>query len=250
MLHLVRHGETLSYDDDAGLTELGLRQAEHRGRALSSLVRDGARIGVVYAPTERARSTAGQVSHALLTAATESGKRVEMAAGYPDEGFGNVSLWVDGKAMEPTQTRRLHLALVETGGPEPGWVTEASRFWAAHTATGDAMTFWLTTPLLWHEPPGAVVYRILQAARRHAEAAVRPDHLLVATHSGCMRALVTWAAGVDLGEPENAEDVTLQVDGDLGSVEFRQNHWQVRFPTEPPPPWFQPVRTPAGQPPS
>jgi len=155
MLHLVRHGETLSYDDDAGLTELGLRQAEHRGRALSSLVRDGARIGVVYAPTERARSTAGQVSHALLTAATESGKRVEMAAGYPDEGFGNVSLWVDGKAMEPTQTRRLHLALVETGGPEPGWVTEASRFWAAHAATGDAMTFWLTTPLLWHEPPGA-----------------------------------------------------------------------------------------------
>jgi len=65
-----------------------------------------------------------------------------------------------------------------------------------------------------------------------------------------MRALVTWAAGVDLGEPENAEDVTLQVDGDLGSVEFRQNHWQVRFPTEPPPAWFQPVRTPAGQPPS
>jgi len=39
-VHRVCHGQTSSYQGDAGLTELGVRQASDRGRALARAVRD------------------------------------------------------------------------------------------------------------------------------------------------------------------------------------------------------------------
>jgi broad specificity phosphatase PhoE len=227
-VHLVRHGQTSSYEGDAGLTELGVRQADERGRALAEVVGSGERIGLLHAPTERARRTAECIRRALV----ESSSAV-VDAPRADPGFANVTVWVDGQAYEPTQVRDLHQRLARAGRDQPGWVAEATRFWEADRAPGGAMTFWLTTPLLWHEPPAAVVGRLLTSVRREATGVDRPDRLVIATHAGCLRALVAWAAGEDLGEPDNAEEVRLSVDDDQVVVTFRGDRWRARFPAEP-----------------
>lgn len=238
-VHLIRHGQTSSYEDDAGLTELGHRQAAARGRALAAVVAAGERIGLAHAPTERARRTAEVIGQELLVATSESGRAVEIGAGRADPGFANVTVWVDGRPWEPTQVRALQRRLATADDP-PGWVTEAGRFWAADATPGGAMSFWLTTPLLWHEPPGSVVQRLLETARRHATSADRPDRLIAASHAGALRALVAWAAGSDHGEPDNAEEVTLVMDDDVVTVAFRGNDWRARFPIRPTA-WFPTV---------
>jgi broad specificity phosphatase PhoE len=150
-----------------------------------------------------------------------------------DPGFANVTVWVGGRAYEPTQVRELHQRLSGADGDQPGWVAEATRFWEADRAPGGAMAFWLTTPLLWHEPPASVVQRLLATARREAAEPDRPDRLIVATHAGSLRALVAWVAGADLGEPDNAEEVLLTLDDDRVSVSFREHTWRARFPIGP-----------------
>jgi len=183
-------------------------------------------VGLRHAPTERARATASCIRDELLAAS------VQVEDLRADPGFANVTVQVDGGAYEPTQVRELHDRL-SAAGDQPGWVAEATRFWAADRTPGGAMAFWLTTPLLWHEPPASVVQRLLGSVRRAATAADRPDRLIVATHAGCLRALVAWAAGTDMGEPENAEEVGLTVDGDQASVSFRGSRWRARFPIQP-----------------
>jgi broad specificity phosphatase PhoE len=229
-VHLVRHGQTASYQGDAGLTDLGHRQASARARALGEILGDGERVGVAHAPTERARRTADVMRSELLAAARESGRSVAVEPLREEPGFANVTVWVDGQAWEPTQVRAEYRRLAAQSCP-PGWVTEASRFWQADETPGGAMGFWLTTPLLWHESPAAVVHRTLTSASRYARADDAPDRLLVTTHAGCLRALVAWAAGTDMGEPDNAEEVTLIVLADNHvSITFRGQTWQARFP--------------------
>lgn len=229
-VHLVRHGQTASYDGDAGLTDLGYRQASGRARALGETLSDGERVLVLHAPTERARLTAEVMRRELLAAADQSGRPVDIGPVREEPGFANVTVWVDGKAWEPTQVRAEHRRLAAESD-QPGWVAEASRFWQADEAPGGAMGFWLSTPLLWHESPAAVVHRILLSASRYACADDAPDRLLVTTHAGCLRALVAWAAGADMGEPDNAEVVTLTVLAeDEVLVTFRGQTWQARFP--------------------
>lgn len=229
-VHLVRHGQTSSYQGDAGLTELGVSQARDRGRALAEVVQDGERVAFLHAPTERARRTAECMREAML----EGPPSARLDEPRADPGFANVTVWVDGQAYEPTQVRDLHERLVRAeGGDEPGWVAEATRFWEADRAPGGAMAFWLSTPLLWHEPPASVVQRLLASARRVAGAGDRPDRLIVATHAGSLRALVAWAAGADLGEPDNGEEVRLAVEDDRVVLGFRGDRWAARFPVGP-----------------
>lgn len=228
-VHLVRHGQTSSYQEDAGLTELGVSQARDRGRALAEEMRDGERVAFLHAPTERAQRTAECMREALL-GGTSAARLDEPRA---DPGFANVTVWVDGQAYEPTQVRGLYERLVTAEGDQPGWVAEAARFWEADREPGGATAFWLSTPLLWHEPPASVVQRLLASARRVASAWDRPDRLIVGTHAGSLRALVAWAAGADLGEPDNGEEVRLAVEGDRVVVGFRGDRWAARFPVGP-----------------
>jgi broad specificity phosphatase PhoE len=229
-VHLVRHGQTSSYEGDSGLTDLGHRQASARARALGEILSDGERVGVVHAPTERARRTADAMRSELIAAARESGRSVGIDPLREEPGFANVTVRVDGRAWEPTQVRAQYRRLVAQADP-PGWVSEASRFWQADEAPGGAMGFWLTTPLLWHESPASVVHRTLLSASRYAGADDAPDRLLVTTHAGCLRALVAWAAGADMGEPDNAEEVTLVLlAGNHVSITFRGHTWRARFP--------------------
>lgn len=234
ILHLVRHGETLSYDRDAGLTELGRQQAADRGRALAAGVGDGEFVGLRCAPTLRALETAEVLRDAVLATAAEQGRAAHLDPPVTDAEFRNLSVWVDERSQEPTQVRAALAAHAGTpDGEAPGWVTEARRFWHAHDVTGDAMRFWLTTPLLSHEPPAHVVARFLRAGLRLADGGRR--QVVVATHSGCLRALVAWAAGADLGEPDNAETVTLQLDGGRALIGYRGQSWSAAV--APPTPW-------------
>ena len=70
------------------------------------------------------------------------------------------------------------------------------------------MAFWLTTPLIRHEPPGSVVARVLLTTAAKVDGGLR-GRLVVGTHSGLLRALVHWASDADPGEPENAEEVVI-----------------------------------------
>ncbi|MEW2505794.1 MULTISPECIES: histidine phosphatase family protein [unclassified Amycolatopsis] len=219
ILHLVRHGETASYESDAGLTERGIEQARARGESLAAELPDGTAVSVAYAPTARARQTA-EVLHATLAGAPG----LKLGGNEVAPEFRNLQLRVDGRDYEPTQVREL---IPAAGGA--GWAEEARRFWQAHE-DGDAMGFWLQIPLLWHESPDAVVRRFLAATVAAADRVPADEHLAVATHSGCMRAVVAWAAGRDLGEPDNAEEVVLVPTGGSVAVTYRGETWHHTVP--------------------
>lgn len=51
-VQLVRHGQTASYEGDAGLTDLGHQQASARAHALGEIISEGEHVGLVHAPTE------------------------------------------------------------------------------------------------------------------------------------------------------------------------------------------------------
>ena len=232
-VHLVRHGQTASYAEDAGLTALGREQATDGGTALGATVADGEHVTFVFAPTLRARETAELLRAGLLEQTAERGITLTGTGIQVEPGYRNLQVWADDRPAEPTQARRRAVELAAGPGVPPGWVTEAARFWNAHE-TGDAMGFWLSTPLLWHEPPASVVHRMVRTSvDRVADGADR--RLVVGSHSGCLRAMVMWAAGEDPGEPDNGEDVVLTVaaGSDLVTVSYGGRVWEARVPAGP-----------------
>lgn len=233
LVHLVRHGETASYGHDAGLTDLGREQVRHRGVELAKLLRDGDRVTFGYAPTERARLTADLLRDSIVHATGAAGVSLDGAAIGPEHGYRNVQVWVDGEPREPTQTRARLDELVAAGETARfGWAVEAERFWRAHDESGDAMTFWLSTPLVWHESPSAVVRRALVTTLEKLDAGLR-GRLVIGTHSGLLRAIVQWASGADPSEPENAEEVVIAAapGSDRVTISFRDQQWSMQIPT-------------------
>ena len=69
---------------------------------------------------------------------------------------------------------------------------------------------WLTIPMMHFEPPAMCVRRFWIGLQRLAA-----DHpgarLVVATHSGPIRAFAIWALGYDPGEPYNTEHVRVKL---------------------------------------
>jgi broad specificity phosphatase PhoE len=232
VIHLVRHGETASYDEDAGLTPIGRAQAAAQGRRLGSACEPGERVEFACAPTERARETATELRAAFAGASSGLDPQPVLGAVADDVCFRNLQVRVDGVELEPTQARSLLVDEPDDGPLLPGWMTEAHRFWRAHDEVGDAMQFWLSMPLLWHESPAAVVTRLITEAVVRTAAADHDGHLVVASHSGCLRALVAWASGFDPGEPDNAEEVIVIVDPDedLVTISYRDDSWTTHIP--------------------
>lgn len=232
VIHLVRHGETASYDEDAGLTATGRAQAAAQGRRLGSACEPGENVEFVCAPTSRARETAAELRAAFTAASSALRPPPVLGAVAEDISFRNLQVRVDGVDLEPTQARSLLVNESADGPVLPGWMNEAHRFWRAHDDVGDAMQFWLTIPLLWHESPAAVVTRLLTESVARTTAAERDGHLIVAGHSGCLRALVAWASGHDPGEPDNGEEVIMVVDPDEDTVTigYRDGSWTTRLP--------------------
>lgn len=235
ILHLVRHGETTTYGADAGLTALGRQQAAARGRALAAQIPAESLLGVVHAPTERARETAQVLLDAYLDDLPQ-GTAPRLSDPVPAPEFRNLQVYVgpDGRSMEPTAARALLTATDRGDEPDEGWMIEARRFWAVHERSGDTMGFWLTTPLLWHESPAQVVGRLVRAMLACRDSADRDGHLVVAGHSGCLRALVAWASGVDHGEPDNAAEVviTIPAAGDRIVVGYQAGTWAMPVPAD------------------
>jgi broad specificity phosphatase PhoE len=232
LVHLVRHGETASYGYDAGLTDVGLAQVRHRGEELAKLLRDGDQVTFGYAPTERARLTADLLRDSIVHVTRAAGVRLHGAAIGPEPGYRNVQVWVDGEPREPTQTRARLDELVAAGETARfGWAVEAERFWRAHEGSGNAMTFWLSTPLVWHESPSAVVRRALVTTLEKLDAGLR-GRLVIGTHSGMLRAMVQWASGADPSEPGNAEEVVIAATpgSDRVMVCFRDERWSMQVP--------------------
>ena len=216
-VHLVRHGETVGYDADLGLTDVGRAQADATGRALAEQLSTAGLVHVLHAPTRRARETA----EGLL-------RRLPHGSGPREEpGFGNITVALPDGAVELTAAPRT------TPGEDPGAgpARELAWFWAAHER-GDAMGFWLAQPLLHLETPVEVARRLWATAVRHAAVADPGQHVVVATHSGPMRALVATARGRDPGEPENGEVVRLWLGADhrTAAVAFRDRTDEVLLP--------------------
>jgi broad specificity phosphatase PhoE len=220
VVRLVRHAETASYEYDAGLTRRGRGQVRERAAEIAATLEGGAQIEIVYAPTERARETAEVLQATLLQRAGDG--RLRMGSCVEDSSFRNLQVTVDGVDFEPTQVRR-H---IPNGG---NWAREAEQFWS----TSDPMGHWMSTPMLSHESPQSVVRRFLSAiVERTKQHRTEATHLIVATHSGCMRALIAWASCADLGEPANAEEaqVQLHLDSSKCDITYRDRSWTVLLP--------------------
>ncbi len=242
---LLRHGETVGYDGDLGLTQRGEQQARDRGTALGAEIKPGTTVRLPHARTARAIATAVTVRAALVEAL--DGAQVdgtEIGALYPEPWFDNLRYSLHGQGVDTSDAVVARLAW--TGEP-PDWVREYDRFdsdYRATAAAGNPIEYWLHNPTLYFEPPHVAAHRMwrgITAAGRD-----RPEQLLVlvATHSAPMRAFVATALGADPGEPHNLEDVRIRVRSDAtATITFRGHVIATRIPPQLPPwidrTWFE-----------
>ena len=234
---LLRHGQTVGYDDDLGLTDLGERQARDRARAVAAELAPGTTVPVPHARSARATATAA-VLHRELVAALDQG--VELGPPYPEPWFDNLRISVDGESLDANVAMARRLRLPD--GELPDWARELDRFDTDHraiAAAGGPIEFWVRTPTTFFEPPNLAVHRIWSGVT--ALAPTDPDErrvALVATHSAPMRAFLNAVLGRDPGEPENLEDIRVRVATD-GSVTVGYRGEWVPFSGPPAlPPWY------------
>jgi broad specificity phosphatase PhoE len=244
---LLRHGETVGYDGDLGLTPRGEQQARDRGTGLAAEIKPGSTVRMPHARTARAMATAVTLRAALVDAL--GGERVdgtEIGALYPEPWFDNLRYALDGQGVDTSDAVTARLAW--TGEP-PDWVREYDRFdsdYRATAAAGNPIEYWLHNPTLYFEPPHVAAHRMWRGVAAVGAGADRPENLLVvvATHSAPMRAFVATTLGADPGEPENLEDIRVRVRPDgSATVTFREHVLPARIPPHLPPwidrDWFE-----------
>ncbi len=232
---LLRHGETVGYGGDLGLTELGARQARERGTALAAELKQGTAVRMPHGQTARAAATAAALRAALLEALGEA-QGVEVGQPYAEPWFDNIRFSLHGEAVDTSA------AVVESGGVDgdpPDWVREVDRFNVGDHAVltaGGPIGYWMHNPTLYFEPPHLAAHRVWRGVVEVG--ADRPDGLVVlaATHSGPMRAFVATCLGADPGEPHNLEDVRVRVRQDgSATVTFREHVVETAVPGQLPP---------------
>lgn len=212
-VYLVRHGEAVGDEHDADLTDQGAWQARSYGRTLAAQFRDGDRIAFRHAGTLRSRRTAELIRDGLLESV--AGRGIEVGESEPAPAFGNVRfVGPDGPCDITEGFRAQHAhrdAHTGTGGVAPPlWLAELDRFWRLQLAGGDPIELWMSIPMLHFEPPSMVVRRLW--AGIDAEARSEPGvRLVVATHTGCIRALAFAALGYDPGDLYNLEHVRAKL---------------------------------------
>ena len=99
---LLRHGETLGYDGDLGLTPRGEQQARERGVALAAELKPGSAVRMPHARTARAIATATVLREALAEAL--GGERVdgtELGPLYPSRGSTTCATRCTARASTP-----------------------------------------------------------------------------------------------------------------------------------------------------
>jgi broad specificity phosphatase PhoE len=242
---LVRHGETLGYDGDLGLTLHGERQARDRGTALAAELKPGTTVRMPHARTARGSATAVALRAALVAAlGGEAVDGIEIGPLYPEPWFDNLRYSLHGRGVDTSDAVTARLALQ---GELPDWAREYDRFdsdYRASAAAGNPIDYWLHNPTLYFEPPHMAAHRTWRGIAESG--ADRPADLLVVacTHSAPMRAFVATALGADPGEPDNLEDVRVRVRPDgAATVVFREHVVDARVPPQLPPwidrAWFE-----------
>lgn len=235
-VYFVRHGETQGYSSESGLTPLGSWQAHRRGQEIARRVMPGHRVVMACAPTNRARQTAGHLRRGLIDNTVLFGRDADVGEVMGRQEFRNFSVATPGGPQDVTAAFRLYHREMERYeriglGERPGWLVEVDRFWGIQQGGGDPITHWLTMPLMYFEPPVSCVRRfwagILDIHRETAG-----NTVVVATHSGPIRAFATWAMGYDPGEPFNAEFVRVRLieGGVTALVLYRNRVQEVRVP--------------------
>ena len=244
-VRLVRHGETQGYSSDGGLTPLGRWQAHRKGQDLARGVRPGIIVKLVHAPTARAAETAHALHEGFAQALARYDIAATLAGPCADANFRNFQVWCDGVAQDPTQAFNSYASTIEgyersKTGDRPGWIVEMDRFWSTQAAGGDPITIWLSQPLQFFEPAALVVRRFWHGITSALQGETKIDRLIVATHSGPIRAVAAAAVGHDPGEPYNVEDVRIRVFADLerAIVTYRGRGVEIEIPTRTTPPWI------------
>ena len=235
-VYLVRHGETQGYSSESGLTPLGSWQAHRRGQEIARRVTDGMRVELLCAPTNRARQTAEHLRRGLLDNIGLFGRDAYVGELHDSADFRNFEVATPDGPRDVTSAFRVYHREMEKYervglGERPGWLVDVDRFWGIQQGGGDPITHWLTMPMLYFEPPVSCVRRfwrgILDA---HARTAART--VVVATHSGPIRAFATTAMGYDPGEPFNTEFVRVRLvaGGATALVLYRNRVQEVVIP--------------------
>lgn len=237
-IYLVRHGETQGYSTESGLTPLGSWQAHRRGQELARRVTDDMPVELLCAPTNRARQTAEHLRRGLVDNSELFGRAPRIGVIHDDENFRNFEVRTPQGPRDVTSAYRWYQREMERYeriglGERPGWLVDVDRFWGIQQGGGDPITHWLTMPMLSFEPPVECVKRfwrgILTARERTGARTI-----VVATHSGPIRAFATTAMGYDPGEPFNTEFVRVRlVAGAKGALVLYRNRVQeVSLPDE------------------
>ncbi len=235
-VYFVRHGETQGYSTESGLTPLGSWQAHRRGMELARRVMDGHTVIMGSADTNRARQTAEHLRRGLLDQVALFGRTATVSEITPMAEFRNFAVSTPEGFRDVTQAFRMYLKEMEryertSLGERPHWLVEVDRFWGIQQGGGDPITHWLTMPLMHFEPPVACVRRFWSGLlRMHRESP--GNAVVVATHSGPIRAFATWAFGYDPGEPFNTEAVRVRLieGGRTALVLYRNRVQEVHVP--------------------
>jgi broad specificity phosphatase PhoE len=235
-IYLVRHGETQGYSSESGLTPLGSWQAHRRGQELARRVTDGMEVELLCAPTNRARQTGEHLRRGLLDNLGLFGREATIGELRDDANFRNFEVATPDGPRDVTSAFRQYHREVEMYervglGERPGWLVDVDRFWGIQQGGGDPITHWLTMPMLHFEPPVSCVRRFwrgILAARANTSART----VVVATHSGPIRAFATAAMGYDPGEPFNTEFVRVRLvaGGATALVLYRNRVQEVVIP--------------------
>ena len=210
-VYLVRHGEVDPVD--AGLTEQGVHQAYTYGRQLGEQCRDGERVVIRHAGTDRTSQTADHIVRGLVEGSTRVGREIDLVEPAPMAEFANFRFVGPDGPDDLTEVFRRHYApateRAATGG-QPLWLLELDRFWQLQISGGDPIAAWLSLPFLHVEPSSMVVRRMWVGIGALGDA--HPGaRLVLVTHSGPMRAFAMAALGYDPSEPYNLEHVRARI---------------------------------------
>ena len=236
-VYLVRHGETQGYSSESGLTPLGSWQAHRRGQELARRVTDGMTVEMLCAPTNRARQTGEHLRRGLLDNIGLYGRGEPVVGELRDDrNFRNFEVATPDGPRDVTSAFRTYHREMEKYervglGERPGWLVDVDRFWGIQQGGGDPITHWLTMPMLHFEPPVSCVRRFWRGIL-DARANTAARTVVVATHSGPIRAFATMAMGYDPGEPFNTEFVRVRLvaGGSTALVLYRNRVQEVVVP--------------------
>jgi broad specificity phosphatase PhoE len=240
---LIRHGETLGYDGDHGLTALGEQQARDRGAALAKELAPGTVVRMPHARTARATATATTVRAAIVDGVADG---VEIGPLVAEPWFDNLRFSLNGEGVDTSAAVVTRLALA--AGELPDWAREYDRFdtdFRSKAASGSPIEFWLHNPTLYFEPPHVAAHRLWRGIATAGDGRDdRPLVVVAATHSAPMRAFMATTLGEDPGEPENLEEIRVRVGADqTTTVTFRGSTTAMTVPPQLPPwidrAWFE-----------